>query len=90
MIHYICVCVTRASERAVLVCSWEVAGIALGKVRWVEECAVLAGPRAPPSKGRRGGCRVGKVGKRRVAGGRGGDYRREKGCMRGGKREGTR
>ena len=74
-------------ERAVLVCSWEVAGVALGKVRWVEKCAVLAGPRAPPRKGRRGGCRVGKVGKRRVAGGRGGDYRMEKGCMRGGTRE---
>ena len=60
-----------------LVCSWEVAGVTLGEVRWVEECAVHAGPRAPPSEGGRGGCRVGKVRERRVAGGRGGDCRGE-------------
>ena len=60
-----------------LVCSWEVAGVTLGEVRGVEECAVHAGPRAPPSEGGRGGCRVGKVRERRVAGGRGGDCREE-------------
>ena len=46
MIHTICFVngVKHASERAVLVCSWKVAGIALSEVRWVEERAVLAGP----------------------------------------------
>ena len=76
--------VSHANERAVLVCSWEVAGVALGEVRWVKECAVLAGPRVPASEGRRGGRRVGKVGERRVAGGRGGDCRG--GTCRGGER----
>ena len=32
----------RERERVVLVCSWEVAGVTLREVRWVEECAVLA------------------------------------------------
>ena len=46
MIHalnnYMIVLYTRERERVVLVCSWEMAGVALGEVGWVEEGAVLA------------------------------------------------